>query len=342
MFAATPALGHCDTLKNNGVLRLESPTIQVPAQVAGRLYLQFDHYFALEKNRDGGNLKIKRNGGGWQTIPSYAFKHNPYTTLLASSGLIDNPLDGQRVFTGADAGSVAGSWGTSLVDLTAVSVQAGDVITLRWELGTDACNGWEGWYVDDIAVGSCMERSLLPVDWLSFDVARQGGRVLLRWATAREHQNTGFAIERSTDARTFQPIGWVDAGSAATDQQTYAFDDTTWPQRSTHLYYRLRQVDTDGTDSYSPIRSVAMADGGTMVAFPNPVEDVLTVQWSASAPTPTAVALLDVYGRSVLDFTPQPTTTSATFPLKALPAGLYFLTVTTDGLGQQVQRVMKN
>lgn len=343
MFAATPALGHCDTLKNNGVLRLESPTIQVPSQIADRIYLQFDHYFALEKNRDGGNLKIQRNGGTWRTIPTFALIHNPYNTLLASSGLMDNPLDGQRVFTGADVGSVAGSWGTTLVDLTAASVQAGDAIALRWELGTDACNGWEGWYVDDIAVGSCMERALLPVAWLDFAAVHQGASVRLHWATEREYQNTGFDIERSTDGRTFQSIGWVKAAGTTAGQQTYTFEDAAWPRSSTHLYYRLRQVDTDGAASYSPIRSVAVADDGAVLVFPNPVEDVLTVQWPASAPSPTTITLVDVYGRPVLAIAaPQPTATTATLPLKGLPAGLYFLTLTTDGVSKRVQRVLKN
>jgi hypothetical protein len=342
MFAASPALGHCDTLKNNGTLVLESPVISVPAQVSGRLYLQFDHYFALEKNRDGGNLKIQRNGGTWRTIPSFALVHNPYNTLLMSSGLMDNPLDGQRVFTGADVGSVAGSWGTTLVDLTTTGVQAGDAIALRWELGTDACNGWEGWYVDDIAVGSCMERSLLPVAWLGFDAVRQGSRVLLHWATEREYQNTGFAIERSTDGRSFHHIGWVDAGLTATTRQEYTFEDTTWPSRSPRLYYRLRQVDTDGSTSYSPIRTVAIANDDAVLAFPNPAEDILNLQWSASTAAPATIALLDVYGKSVLTTTPQQTATTTTLSLKGLPGGVYFLAVTTDGAEQQVQRIVKH
>lgn len=342
MFAASPALGHCDTLKNNGTLVLESPMISIPAQVSGRLYLQFDHYFALEKNRDGGNLKIQRNGGTWRTIPSFALVHNPYNTLLMSSGLMDNPLDGQRVFTGADVGSVAGSWGTTLVDLTTTGVQAGDAIALRWELGTDACNGWEGWYVDDIAVGSCMERSLLPVAWLGFDAVRQGSRVLLHWATEREYQNTGFAIERSTDGRSFNHIGWVDAGLTATTRQEYTFEDTTWPSRSTRLYYRLRQVDTDGSTSYSPIRTVAIANDDAVLAFPNPAEDILNLQWSASTAAPATIALLDVYGKSVLTTTPQQMATTTTLSLKGLPGGVYFLAVTTDGAEQQVQRIVKH
>ena len=54
----------------------------------------------------------------------------------------DNPLQGQSSFSGADGGSVAGSWGTSQINLTSLGITPNDVIRLRWELGTDGCNGF--------------------------------------------------------------------------------------------------------------------------------------------------------------------------------------------------------
>ena len=65
-----------------------------------------------------------------------------------------NPLAGQPAFTGTDGGSVDGTWGRSIVNLTG-SQSAGDKIQLRFDLGTDGCAGTFGWYVDDLQVLQC-------------------------------------------------------------------------------------------------------------------------------------------------------------------------------------------
>lgn len=67
----------------------------------------------------------------------------------------DNPMAGQVAFTGADEGSVSGSWGRSYVDLSSIGVLPNDTLQLRWELGTDGCNGSVGWYLDEIAIYNC-------------------------------------------------------------------------------------------------------------------------------------------------------------------------------------------
>jgi len=168
IFGADPINGDCSTSMQNGILRLESPLITFPAFSSGKYEMAFNHYVATEATWDGGNIKYSLNGGAWTLVPITAFTFNGYNSALDGTSSNDNPLKGQRAFTGTDGGSLGGSWGQSVIDLSKIGVTSGSNIKFRFELGTDGCNGIEGWYVDEIYVYNC---SLLAVE----DVQKQNG-----------------------------------------------------------------------------------------------------------------------------------------------------------------------
>ena len=157
-FGADPIVGNCSTDFDNGIIRMESPAISIPATAIGPVQFAFDHSLSMEDSWDGGNIKYSLNGGAWTLLPLAAFTENGYnkTINLASAGN-DNPLAGQPGFTAGDEGSFATIWGTSIVDLSTIGAVPGSSIQFRWELGTDGCNGWDGWYIDDVRVYFCTE-----------------------------------------------------------------------------------------------------------------------------------------------------------------------------------------
>jgi len=138
----------------SGVIHLDSPVITVP-NTAPMPRISFDHWVATEAGYDGGNVKISVNGGSWQVIPASAFIYNAYNATLFTAGQGNtNPMAGQQAFTGSDGGSVDGSWGRSIIDLTGIAKKK-DKIQLRFDVGTDGCGGTFGWYVDDLQVFQC-------------------------------------------------------------------------------------------------------------------------------------------------------------------------------------------
>lgn len=144
----------CQQIDGSGVNYLQSPPLTLPA-TATTPRLAFDHWIATEADWDGGNLKLRVNGGSWTLIPSNVFLFNPYNLALKSALQGNtNPLSNQPAFSGADGGSLGGSWGQSQIDLSTLA-GPGDVIELRLELGYDACNGLEGWYVDNLQFYAC-------------------------------------------------------------------------------------------------------------------------------------------------------------------------------------------
>jgi hypothetical protein len=125
----------------------------------GGPHLSFDHYVNIEAGFDGGQLLISVNGRPFQQVDAREFIYNPYNMNLFPAVIgfeIDaNPRAGQRAFSGADGGSVKGSWGTSIVDLTRYA-HAGDRIRLRWDLSTDYCSASNfEWYLDNVRVYAC-------------------------------------------------------------------------------------------------------------------------------------------------------------------------------------------
>jgi len=155
----------------SGVLTAESPDISLPA-TATSLYLVFDHYVATESGWDGGNLKLSVNGGDFELVPASAFAFNPYNDAIIASTIDDeqnevpntNPLAGESAFTGADGGSVEGSWGQSQIDLAELAAP-GDSIRIRFDFGNDGCSGAEGWFIDTLEVragGRTMPSALRP------------------------------------------------------------------------------------------------------------------------------------------------------------------------------------
>jgi len=154
IFGTDPINGDCSSDLQNGIIRLESPLITFPTFTSGKYEMAFNHYIATEANYDGGNIKYSLNGGAWTLVPLTAFTQNRYNVTLVNSGN-DNPLKGQRAFSGTDGGSLSGSWGQSVIDLSAIGAVSGSSIKFRFEFGTDGCNGNDGWYVDEIYVYNC-------------------------------------------------------------------------------------------------------------------------------------------------------------------------------------------
>jgi hypothetical protein len=125
--------------------------------------------------------------------------------------------------------------------------------------GTVATNGRLG----------CSCSQALPVTLTYFTAKQQDSQVLLQWATASEKENAYFSLEKSRDGQQFNEIGRVTGAGTSTTKRTYAFTDD-FPFGGTS-YYRLRQVDFDGTSANSKIVVVNSKVTAALKIYPNPL-----------------------------------------------------------------------
>ena len=139
--------------------------------------------------------------------------------------------------------------------------------------------------------------SILPVVLVSFKGrVTNAGHAELEWETALEVNNSGFEIHKSLDGKFFEPIGWVDGTASTIRRKVYKFTDENFEAIS---YYRLKQIDTDGTYTVSRIISVIPKDEDIdyALAYPNPTRDGIV---KLRLPKRTVViSLWDVEGRLV-------------------------------------------
>lgn len=90
----------------------------------------------------------------------------------------------------------------------------------------------------------------LPIELARFDAQCAGAIVDVRWSTASERANSHFIVQRSEDGAYFQDLGRVEAAGDSQTLTNYAFEDGSPVGLA---YYRLAQVDLDGTISYGPV-----------------------------------------------------------------------------------------
>ena len=146
----------------------------------------------------------------------------------------------------------------------------------------------------------------LPVELTAFTAEARGAATHLTWTTASEKNNTGFAVEVSADGTAFRRVGWVPGQGTSTQPRGYTFDDgtlATYPGPT--AYYRLRQIDGDNTETFSPVRTVAVPAGlaAQLQVWPNPARGAVTI---AGLPPGQPVQVFDLTGRLRLTATVPP------------------------------------
>ena len=153
-----------------------------------------------------------------------------------------------------------------------------------------------------LTLGSKDHSTLLPIELLSFTATCEGGNPLVEWATATERNNDYFVIERSDDAINFNEVARVAGAGNSIDKLDYSYVD--YNAASGDNYYRLVQVDYDGSRSVSDIVVVVCngnADGNPdVMAYPNPFNEELTLVLGNFGNRPAHIEVYDMLGRLVM------------------------------------------
>ena len=108
----------------------------------------------------------------------------------------------------------------------------------------------------------------LPVELTRFDATAKPQGVALDWATASEKNSDRFEVQRSATGEIYQTIGTVKSQGNSTSAHSYSFIDSH--PLTGQAYYRLRQVDADGTSAFSPVAAAQALAGLEASSYPNP------------------------------------------------------------------------
>lgn len=161
----------------------------------------------------------------------------------------------------------------------------------------------------------------MPVQLVRFAAQRLAtGAVAVSWATVSELHNSGFEVQRSANGTHWQALAFLPGAGSSAQAHRYLYTDAAAPTEVT--YYRLRQVDQDGTATYSPVQAVAGGEAAALPLslYPNPAATNALVHLIGTDPAGT-VRLLDAEGRLVRELPAGSTSLS----LVGLPAGPYLV-----------------
>jgi hypothetical protein len=163
----------------------------------------------------------------------------------------------------------------------------------------------------------------LPLTWESFSGQASGDRVQLNWQIENAVNNDHFEIERSTDDRNFSTIGIVQAVTTVWGPGSYDFTDPS-PEKGSD-FYRIRQVDFDGSSSWSSTVVVAfgLAIAGLHLQT-NPVPDDLILVNPGNERI-RRLQILDLTGRIMVDHAVNSSNSLITQNVRMLRPGYYLL-----------------
>jgi hypothetical protein len=168
---------------------------------------------------------------------------------------------------------------------------------------------------------------IVPVELASFSASTDKNDVILSWYTATETNNQGFEIQRKTDGQ-FQRIGFVPGKGTTTETQNYLFKDEDLLSGS--YTYRLKQMDFDGSFSYSDEVKIEINQPDVFYLgqnYPNPFNPSTNIKYSIPQDENVTLKVFDILGKEVTTLVngyQQAGTFDVVFNGSNLASGVYY------------------
>lgn len=240
-------------------------------------------------------------------------------TFDLSEGGFPNPSAGPAsdyILLHRSASTNNGGWSSAG---TADNVKNGDEIAFN---NIDVKDGHE------YTIGTMDESNApLPVELLFFRASEEENSVRLNWATASETNNSHFVVQKRVD-HEWQPIGKVDGNGTTMKQQEYSFNDDNI-NKEVSRYYRLKQVDFDGSFEFSNIEDIKVEQNNFegITLYPVPASDVINLKLNTdqSGEKDLTIRQMDgqtIYKESIYFSIAR---SKQTIPVNSLEPGTYLL-----------------
>ncbi len=221
---------------------------------------------------------------------------------------------------------------------TVGSLIGGDFVANRTGISLNNLSG-------NFYVSSTNTNSTLPVELVYLQAVQVENSVQLKWQTASEENNSHFEIERSIgSAMNFEQIGLIEGNGTIETPQTYQYIDDVVPVKNQNLYYRLKQIDYDGSYEFSPVVKASIdykaKTETSWAVYPNPYRQgrlsITLLDPSLLTHDQHTFSLHNMYGElkvKVKDSISRGASSIESFLVTA-PKGIYILQIKS---GQQIQ-----
>ncbi len=288
------------------------------------------------------------------TYVGYKFLSTPLTSariLKWYSGYSDSEADlySWLTYNAFDTAPLATDVDGAIVVMAgdAVNIAPGDSASIYFAVavGSDETSMW-----NNMAAAQAKYNTVLPVELTSFTAAQVNNQVNLKWNTATEINNRGFEIERRTDKAKWGVVGFESGNGTTTESKSYAYSDDISNVKSSKIYYRLKQIDLDGTFSYSSEIEVSVVNIPEQFSldqnYPNPFNPTTKIKYSIPAMKNAVSVQLKVYdiiGNEVTTLVNQEQSAGSyevDFNAAGLSSGMYFYSLTAGNFSSTKKMIL--
>jgi hypothetical protein len=189
---------------------------------------------------------------------------------------------------------------------------------------------------------ACVSVLVVPVEMSLFtvEVNANGDYVTLRWETASELNNRGFEVERKLRNNDYEKIGFVEGKGTTTEKSVYSLvDNFNNAGFSGTIYYRLKQLDFDGSFSYSGPVSVNVdltaKDYFIEQNFPNPFNPSTSVRFNLPEESRVSVQIINSLGEVIANLIDEIRPSgihSQTWNAVNAASGIYFIRINAQSV----------
>lgn len=253
---------------------------------------------------------------------------------------------------------------TGEVGDTATVIGDGQWHLYQWNLGVDGQPMWKGWVTGNDTISDdptptydaiwffapdgsdttviwldyvCWNPTgQVPVELVSFIASVDKNVVDLRWVTATELNNKGFEVQRRTENTIYQTIAFVQGKGTTTQVNGYTYSDVV--DQPGVYYYRLKQVDFDGTYEYSNevMVNVIALPGQYALAqnYPNPFNPSTSIEFVIPQTGLVNLSVFNLLGEKVAELVNEIKESgnhSVTFDASNLSSGTYIYRLSVNG-----------
>ncbi|MCU0405813.1 MAG: choice-of-anchor B family protein [Ignavibacteriaceae bacterium] len=199
--------------------------------------------------------------------------------------------------------------------------------------------------ISDINTGLYVLRfnGSIPVELTSFSAAVDNQNVTLKWSTSSEKNNQGFEVQRKNESEYYS-IGFVEGNGTSTEINNYTFIDRD--VKSGNYYYRLKQIDFNGSSDYSDeifVEITSPIDFELEQNFPNPFNPATTIRFSLPANGFVNLSIYNLVGEKVSELVNgelQQGEHNLTFNASELPSGIYIAKLSAGNFNQSIKMTL--
>ena len=207
----------------------------------------------------------------------------------------------------------------------------GQAMTGTWTLKVEDLANGDGGALNGWRTEACALNLALPVTLVDFKATPKKDNILLDWETAVETNNKGFEIQRSDDFNTgFRSIDFVAAQASKSENKFYQYVDNEVVSGKTY-YYRLRQLDNDGRESFSEVKAASLKKEGIwdVAISPNPVTDFFRLSIFAKNKENKQIEITSIDGKLIKRF--ETNENEMNIEVESLEQGIYCVKIISEG-----------